>query len=199
MDVVTRERKTDGDAYQRILSTACDIFYRQGYRATGINEIIEKSGVAKATFYANFPSKEDLALAYMKTMNEKEAREVSAGLEKYSGPYEKLLGLLEWSIDWSKERDYRGCAYLNISSEVPDHEHPVRQESKGHYRTLRVVIGRLMKELKAKRGAAWKDRDPEKLADDFTLIFAGALAMSQVYHDASPFREAMGAARRLLA
>src|SRR3982750_4874242 len=100
------DRKRERDAYQRILSTACDLFYRQGYRATGINEIIEKSGVAKATFYANFPSKEGLALAYMKTMNEKEAREVIVGLEKYSGPYEKLLGLLEWSIDWSKERDY---------------------------------------------------------------------------------------------
>jgi AcrR family transcriptional regulator len=199
MDVKEKDRRTDGDAYQRILSTARDLFYRQGYRATGINEIIEKSGVAKATFYANFPSKDDLALAYIKTMNEREGREVSEGLEKYAGPYEKLLGLLEWSIDWSKERDYRGCAYLNISSEVPDHEHPVRQESKGHYRTLRVVIGGLMKELKAKRGAAWKDRDPDKLADDFMLIFAGALAMSQIYHDAAPFRGAAGAAKRLLA
>jgi AcrR family transcriptional regulator len=199
MDVKEKDRKTDGDAYQRILSTARDLFYRQGYRATGINEIIEKSGVAKATFYANFPSKDDLALAYVKAMNEKEAREVSVGLEKYSGPYEKLLGLLEWSIDWSKERDFRGCAYLNISSEVPDHEHPVRQESKGHYRTLRSLIGSLMKELKAKRGAAWKDRDPDKVADDYMLIFAGALAMSQIYHDAVPFREAVGAAKRLLA
>jgi AcrR family transcriptional regulator len=199
VDVKQKDRKTDGDAYQRILSTARDLFYRQGYRATGINEIIEKSGVAKATFYANFPSKDDLALAYIKTMNETEGREVSVGLEKYSGPYEKLLGLMEWSIDWSKERDYRGCAYLNISSEVPDHEHPVRQESKSHYRTLRAVIGGLMKELKAKRGAAWKDRDPDKVADDYMLIFAGALAMSQIYHDAFPFREALAAARRLLA
>src|SRR4051812_2226199 len=103
-----KDRRTGREAYQRILETACDLFYRNGYRATGINEIIDKSGVAKATFYANFPSKEDLALAYMKTMNEKEARELTLGLEKYSGPYEKLLGLLEWSIEWSKERDYRG-------------------------------------------------------------------------------------------
>ena len=193
-----KTKKAEGEAYQRILETACDLFYRNGYRATGINEIIEKSGVAKATFYSNFPSKEDLALAYVKTMNEQESREVMGGLQKYRGPYEKLLGLLEFSIGWSEERDYRGCAYLNISSEVTDPAHPVRQESKNHYKSLRALIGQLMKELKGQRGSAWKERDADKLADEFTLIFVGALAMAQVYHDPKPFREAIVAARRLL-
>ena len=55
-----------------------------------------------------------------------------------------------------------------------------------------------MKELKAQRGETWKDRDAEKLADDFMLIFAGALAMAQIYHDPKPFREAMVALRRLI-
>jgi AcrR family transcriptional regulator len=190
--------RTDSEAYQRILKTACDLFYRNGYRATGINEIIEKSGTAKATFYAHFPSKESLALAYVKFMNETESRNTEAGLEKYPGPYEKLLGLLEFSIAWSRERDYRGCTYLNISSELPDHAHPVRQESRKHYETLRSLVGRLMKELKVKRGSAWKERDAEKLADDYLLIFAGALAMAQVYHDPKPFREGIVAVRRLL-
>jgi AcrR family transcriptional regulator len=196
--VGTQKGKTRSEAYQRILATACDLFYRNGYRATGINEIIEKSRVAKATFYAQFPSKESLALAYVKSMNELESRNTEAGLADYPGPYEKLLGLLEFSIAWSEERDYRGCAYLNISSEIPDHANPVRQESKQHYKTLRVLIGRLMNELKAERGKAWEDRDAEKLADDFMLLFAGALALAQVYHDPKPFREAAAAARRLL-
>lgn len=195
----TKKDKTESDAYKRILATAQDLFYRNGYRATGINEIIEKSGVAKATFYAQFPSKEDLVLAYVKSMNEMESRETEAGLLKYPGPYEKLLGLLEFSIAWSEERDYRGCAYLNMTSEIPEHSHPARLEGKNHYKTLRALIGRLMKELKAQRGEAWKDRDVEKLADDFLLIFAGALAMAQVYHDPKPFREASAAVRRLLA
>ena len=189
----------ESDAYRRILATAQDLFYRNGYRATGINEIIEKSGVAKATFYAQFPSKESLALAYVKSMNEMETRNTEAGLAEYPGPYEKLLGFLEFLIVWSEERDYRGCAYLNISSEIPDAAHPVRQESKNHYRTLRAMIGRFMKELKVQRGEAWKDRDAEKVADDFMLLFAGALALAQVYHDSKPFREAAAAARRILA
>lgn len=190
--------RTDSDARRRILATACDLFYRQGYRASGINEIIEKSGVAKATFYAHFRSKEDLALAYVKLMNEQETQSLETGIEKYPGPQEKLLGLLDILIPWYEERDYRGCAYLNITSEITDPVHPVRQESMNHYRALRALAGRLSRELKAKRGAAWKDRDPEKLADDYMLILAGALAMAQVYHDPRPFREAKVAVERLL-
>ena len=55
-----------------------------------------------------------------------------------------------------------------------------------------------MKELKSQRGAAWKDRDAEQMADTFLLIFAGALSLAQVYHDPEPLRHAWDAARKLL-
>src|SRR5579884_2801954 len=99
--------QTESQARRRILETARELFYRNGYRATGINEIIEKSGVAKATFYAHFPSKEDLALAYMKAMNEAEADAVLRGIAKYERPFDKLLGLYEYTLAWAKERHYR--------------------------------------------------------------------------------------------
>src|SRR5882672_1940569 len=184
---------------QRILATASDLFYRNGYRATGINEIIEKSGVAKATFYDHFPSKESLALAYVKSMNEADKRGVEEGLKPFPGPYEKLLGLLDFLVPWSKERDYRGCSYLNIASEIPDHSHPVRHESKGRYQVIRTLVGQLVHELKKQRGRAWKDKDADRIADDYLLIFAGALALAQVYHHPRPLREAKDAATRLLA
>jgi len=191
--------QTESAARRRILETARDLFYRNGYRATGINEIIKKSGVAKATFYAHFPSKEDLAFAYVESMNREELRVIEEGLRKFPGPYEKLIGLIEFLIPWSQERDYRGCAYLNISSEITDHANPVRRESKDHYVAIRRLAGRLMQELKKAKGAAWKHRDPEQVADDYMLILSGSLAMAQVYHDSGPFRDAVEAAKRLLA
>jgi AcrR family transcriptional regulator len=194
-----KTERTDSDAYQRILATARDLFYRNCYRATGINEIIEKSGVAKATFYAHFPSKDQLAFAYVKSMNEIESRSVALDLERHRGPTEKLIGLMEFLIPWSQERDYRGCTYLNIASEVPDTAHPVHQETRRHYDTLRDLVGGLVKELKAARGRAWKQRDADQVAGDYLLIFAGALALGQVYHDPKPLRQAVEAAKRLLA
>jgi AcrR family transcriptional regulator len=197
-DLSMKEGKTESEARKRILDTARDLFYRNGYRATGINEIIKKSGVAKATFYAHFQAKESLALAYVQSLNEEEIRIISDGIEKYAGPYEKLIGLLKFLIPYSEERDYRGCAYLNMSSEIPHHANPVRQECKGHYVSVRQLIGQLVQELKMKRGASWKGRNAGKVADDFMLILSGAMAMAEVYHDAEPFHNAIEAAKRLL-
>jgi AcrR family transcriptional regulator len=190
--------QTESPARRRILNTARQLFYRNGYRATGINEIIRKSGVAKATFYAHFPSKESLAYAYVESMNREETRVMEESIEKFPGPYEKLIGLVEFLIPWSRERDYRGCAYLNISSEITDHANPVRRESKDHYLAVRRLVGRLMQELKKDGGASWRKRDAEQAADDYMLIFAGALAMAQVYHNPEPFRDAIEAVKRLL-
>ena len=190
--------QTESPARRRILNTARKLFYCNGYRATGINEIIRKSGVAKATFYAHFPSKEDLAYAYVESMNQEETRVLEESLEKFPGPYEKLIGLIEFLIPWSRERDYRGCAYLNISSEITDHANPVRRVSKEHYVEVRRLVGRLMQELKKADRASWRNRDAEQAADDYMLIFAGALAMAQVYHNPEPIRDAIEAAKRLL-
>jgi len=190
--------KRDSAAAKRILATASDLFYRNGYRATGINEIIEKSGVAKATFYAHFPSKDSLAFAYVKSMNEEDGRAFETYLKKFPGPYEKLLGLFDFALSWFQERDYRGCRYLNIASEITDASNPVRVESRNHYTAYREVIGRLVKELKAERSETWKGKDAEKLADDLLLIFAGAMAMAPLYRDPKPFRDAIASAKRLL-
>lgn len=189
----------DSEAYQRILKTARDLFYRNGYRATGINEIIKKSDVAKATFYAHFPSKESLALAYVNSMNDIENRNLSEALAAYKSPYDKLLGFFKFSIPWSVDRKHRGCAYLNMSSEITNHASPIREASKNHYESIRALIGTLVKELKAEKGAAWKGREAEAIADDFFLIFSGAMALAQVYHDKRPYLDAMNAAKRLLA
>jgi Transcriptional regulator len=197
--LLVKSEKTESEARQRILKTATDLFYRNGYRATGINEIIDKSGVAKATFYAHFPSKEDLAFEYIRTLNQAENQSALTALEKYSGPHEKLIGMFDYLIGWAKERDYRGCAYLNIASEMPDPSHAVRAESRSHYDALRSLSRKLVTDLKVLRGPAWRDRDADKVSEDYLLILSGALTMSQVYHDAKPFRDAAAAAKRLLA
>ena len=183
----------------RILQTARDLFYRQGYRATGINEIIKKSGVAKASFYAYFPSKESLAVAYVQAMNVEETRALAEAVQKFKSPYEKLIGLIDFLIPWAEASDYRGCTYLNISSEILDHAHPIRRESIAHYDWDHRLILKLLHELKDQKGAAWKNRDVEALARDYMLIFTGALALAQLYHQPKPFQDAKEAVRRLLA
>ena len=53
------------NARERILETASDLFAARGYSTVGINEIIEKSETAKASFYHHFPSKETLCVTWL--------------------------------------------------------------------------------------------------------------------------------------
>ena len=87
------------------MSVAADLFYKQGYRATGINEVIEKSGVAKATFYNHFPSKDDLGLAYLQQLKDTEVVYVDNAIRSAKGRVNRFLAVIRslepWLLDTS--------------------------------------------------------------------------------------------------
>jgi AcrR family transcriptional regulator len=188
-----------GSPRERILETASTLFYQNGYRATGINEIIKKSGVAKATFYAHFPSKERLALAYMEESSRRGIQDVKDGLVPLRGPEAKLVGLLANLEGWIQKDNFRGCGFLNMASEIPDPQNPVRKEGKLHYEALRAIVLDLMQDLKRERGSAWRNRNPQKLTEEYVTIVAGALALAELYHDVHPVRVGVEAIKRLIA
>jgi len=193
-----KQTTATGTPRERILQVASELFYQNGYRATGINEIIKKSGVAKATFYSNYPSKEILALAYVRTTSQHEIQATKEHLARLKTPYDKLIGLLEGLEPWAKETNYRGCGFINICSEIPDASNPVRKEGKLHYETIRVIVKDLLGDLNKERRGKWTDARINTLVDDYMLIFSGAAAMSELYHDPAPIRNAVEAAQRLL-
>ena len=61
---------TKSDPRERLLRTAESLFQAQGYRATGINQLLEEAGVAKASFYHHFKSKEELLIAFLRRAHE---------------------------------------------------------------------------------------------------------------------------------
>jgi AcrR family transcriptional regulator len=72
---------TRSPVQDRIMAAAADLFYRQGYRATGINQVIAESGVAKASFYDHFPSKDDLLYAYVLDTSRRELADVRSQVD----------------------------------------------------------------------------------------------------------------------
>jgi AcrR family transcriptional regulator len=185
------------EARNRILETASDLFYSQGYRATGINEIIEKSGVAKATFYAHFASKEALALAYLEELGGREVRQIKESVYRNKSAKGKLLAAIHDLEAWLKETGFRGCAFLNIVSEFPDAQNPVRKEAKFIYESVRTVVRDILEDMYAADPAKLRGLTPQEAADDYLLLYAGAIALSALYHDTWPAKAAAKAAGRL--
>ena len=174
---------TQSEARQRIINTALELFYRQGYLATGINQVIAESGVSKNTFYYYFPSKDDLCVAYLQERHKIWMGWLLDHLNAKPTPYKKLLGLFDFLDTWLRKCDFRGCAFLNIATEVPDVNHRIRKEVIQHKDELRKLIRHLLSDLK-NSGKEYSGIDVALLSDFLYLLFEGTISSCQNYSDA---------------
>jgi len=114
-----------GTARRRLLDTATRLFYAEGIRAVGIDRIIAEAGVAKATFYNHFPSKDDLVLAYIEQQDRAGRDAVSALPEQ--PPRAMIAAIMGRISEAVVAGGWRGCPFLNAAAEYPDPASPVRQ------------------------------------------------------------------------
>ena len=184
-------------ARERILATASDLFANQGYRATGINEVIDKSGVAKATFYNHFPTKDELCLAYLQTRNTSELDGIMGFLAKRRSPLGRFMGVIESLEPWLQANDLRGCGFLNIVAEVPDPKNPLRKEGLKHYEAVRTLIRELTEDLIESEPHNHGHLDADHITDDYMVIIGGSIALAEIYHDTWPIRQGIDMVARL--
>jgi AcrR family transcriptional regulator len=125
-----RQKKSEsqpeaGSARRRLLDTATRLFYEGGIHAVGIDRIIAEAGVAKATFYNHFPSKDDLVVAYLEEID-RLGRAAVAALPKQ--PPRKMISAIMGRISEAVVAGgWRGCPFLNAAAEYPDPTSPVRK------------------------------------------------------------------------
>ncbi len=166
-------------ARQQLLEVASELFYQEGIRAIGVDTIVERSGVGKATLYRHFPTKDGLIAAYL----EEEDRRHWQWFEEVIAPHEgspkaQLLAWFEACTQRLTEPGFRGCAFLNALAEFSEADHPAHRCAVEHERALQWRLAQLSQQAGA--------RDPEALADQLLLVSNGALASASIFGEASP-------------
>lgn len=126
---------------ERILRTAHDLFYRDGIRATGIDRVIAQSGVAKVTFYRQFPSKDALVLAFLDHRHERWMAWFVDALARHGGTPAAIAPAL---AEWLRSADYRGCAFLNSVGELATALPAVLDVTRRHKLDMTAAVTRLM-------------------------------------------------------
>src|ERR671924_1824109 len=108
------------DARERILAHAYDLFSRRGIRDVGIDELIESAGVAKATLYRHFASKDDLVLAFLERREQRWTLEFVEAEARRRGatPEEQLLAIFDAFDEWFRRDDFEGCSFINVLLEL---------------------------------------------------------------------------------
>ena len=129
-------------AHERILTTAYRLFTRRGIRAVGTEEVIAQSGVAKATLYRHFPSKNDLVLAVLQRREELWTLGLVEQRSRLLGgtPEEQLLAIFDVFHDWFQEHeDFDGCSFINVLLELGA-AHPAGQASIKYLDNIRQIL-----------------------------------------------------------
>jgi AcrR family transcriptional regulator len=188
--------KTDGtpDAIkrsprERLLEAANELFYAEGIQSVGIDRVIERAGVAKASLYSTFGSKEELVCAYLDGRHAKTLGRLRAAADLVSDPSEKILAVFEAQAKTMRRRDFRGCAFNAASAEAPAGS-KIEQATNSY----REDLLELLTELAQGAGA----RDPAVLARQLQLIYDGGGIAARADGDDSISEPQRAAVRALI-
>lgn len=169
-------------AKERILETAADLFFRQGYARTGINQIITESNIAKGSLYYNFKSKTDVLVHYLKMSEAAIFERFEKELSKEQNPKNKLLKLVDVRFSLLRDGLYKGCRFIRIVSEISREEEeavlPLVRDFKDRFRSL---VQELASQLDDKNGGN------SALADTIYLLMEGAAAQAPIFKNDSSF------------
>ena len=176
--------RTQVPARTRLLEAATRLFYADGVHAVGIDRIIAEAGVAKASFYNHFPSKDDLVRAYVEEQSELQRAVATSVAETAQGDaairdYFDLLG------EAGTSPSYRGCPIVNVAIEYPDPAHAIRAAIAEHRRWFRDHFRGLL--------TAADHLEPDRTADILVLLRDGLLVGLDL-DDSSAVRAATRAA-----
>jgi AcrR family transcriptional regulator len=153
---------------QRILDTAYQLISRRGVRDVGVEEVIAKAGIAKATLYRHFPSKTDLVLAVLEQREqvwtlgliEAEAR------RRGDTPEEQLLAVFDVFDDWFRSDGFDTCTFVNVLLEMRS-THVLGEASIRHLTNIRTMIAQLATEAGL--------REPDDFARSWHILMKGSI------------------------
>lgn len=179
-----------GSARERLLAAANELFYEEGVHTVGIDRVIERAGVAKASLYSTFGSKEELVRAYLQGRAEERQRRISGRIAQHEDPREQILALYDYLGERTADPAYRGCAFINASAEGPRGETKVSQVCNDSRAWLRGLLIELARECGA--------HDPELLGRQLVMLYDGAAVAASMEKDPDAAARAKAMANALL-
>jgi AcrR family transcriptional regulator len=183
-------RGSEPTARERILETAYELFSRRGIRDVGVDELIERAGVAKATLYRHFASKDDLVVAFLERREQRWTLEFVEAESRLRGatPEEQLLAIFDVLDEWFRREHFEACSFINTLLEMRA-QHPAGKASIRHLQNIQSLVRRHAEEAGL--------RDTDSFARSFHLLMKGSI-VSAAEGDFDAAHEAKAMARSLI-
>ncbi|MEE2057011.1 TetR/AcrR family transcriptional regulator [Rhodococcus artemisiae] len=172
---------------ERLLDTASALFAEFGIRAVGVDRILAEAGVARASLYSSYGSKDGLVHAYLDRLDRRDRARWNDAVVGIDDPVRRILTFFDLALASAPGKNFRGCQYANAATEFPEERiEPVLAHREWLLDTLVGLLDRA--------GAA----DPGLTAERVRLIYDGALAGSKFEHSIEPIRRGRDLAAELI-
>jgi len=175
-----------------LVQKALEVFYRNGFQATGMDMLVAETGVSKTSMYKHFRTKEDLILASLRLRDELFRNWLTRRIEELADtPRGRLLAMFDALDEWFEQADFNSCMFIKAASEYPETDHPIHATAAEHKRLIRHYLVDLAREA----GAA----NPAGLARRLLLIKEGAIVTAHIGGADGVAADAKAAAADILA
>jgi AcrR family transcriptional regulator len=189
MEINTKAAPARHSARERLLAAADELFYENGINLVGIDRVIEHAGVAKASLYDCFGSKEELIRCYLKARSERRQARIRERMAQFQDPRDQILGVFDLLGETVAQPNYRGCVFQRAGAEAD-----AGSTIKGACDDSRAWLRTQFTELARAAGA----QDPQSLGRQLVLLYDGASMTAHVDRDLEAPKAARALAERLL-
>jgi len=151
---------------ERLLEAAGELFYAEGVQSVGIDRVIERAGVAKASLYKTFGSKEQLVRAYLDERHARIIGRLRAAVDAVDlrDPVAQILAVFDTQAELFSAPDYHGCAFAAAAAEAP-RGGQIDEAARAYRREIRALFTEL--------ATAAEAPDPPLLASQLQLLYDG--------------------------
>lgn len=184
--------KPVGSVRERLLQTADELFYREGIHSVGIDRILAEAGVAKASLYTTFRSKDELVRAYLEERARWLRERIEQRVEAATTPHERILTVFADDTDRAAgARFYNGCPFVRACAEGPTDAGPAREVASAYRSWQRALFARLAKEAGLP--------NPAEMSRQLSIIYDGAIVTASMNREPAALASARRLVERLLA
>jgi AcrR family transcriptional regulator len=175
-----------------LVSKALDIFYAEGFHATGMDRLVQKTGISKTSMYKYFRTKEDLILATLRLRDQQFRQWFQGQIEVLADTPEARLGVLfDVLAVWFSTPAFKGCLFIKAAAEFQNPGHPIHAQAADHKHQMFVYIRGLAQQAGRKRADA--------LARQIQLLIEGAIVIARLGDARLAAKDGKEAAQTLLA
>jgi len=179
---------------ENIIKTASELFYKNGYNSTGINEIIHEAGIAKATLYNHFKSKEDLCLSYLRYMNSRFLIKIKAFCDSKPEGNTRVLAIFDFLHQFFNDKEFNGCWCVKTISEIPKEDIKIRKEIQDQKNQFIDLISDLFDSNIAEKSKKKRDSKIRQIY----LLYEGAVSESHLHQKKWPIIEAKSICKQII-